>query len=332
MAKVGKPFELVVSDVVSEMDPDAVVRQGVWTEGPDGRRDLDVVVEGTVDGVPRRVQIECRDYKLSRRRIGIGQIDALESKHRDLKMDVSLLCSNAGFSTAAIRKARRSGIGLIGVLRQGDPRIRYRVVDEIYIRRINVAQNSGNFRFDWSMGVPTQGKLRLDEISYSGTPVYNWLMSRIPIFLASNLVVNGTFELSFRFKTPILFDLPFGRAAAKSFSMQFTISGKWIAQRIEIDATCGLYDWIRRTVRISPNAGILAFKKVPIGKGGTKIKCPPDFDPMKVTKLIGGEMWLDILDLGGINIPKEKPPLDQFIVAEDLELRRAAFPPEAYIS
>src|SRR5262245_13116291 len=113
--KRGTQFELVVSDVVREFDANCTVRQGEWIEGPDGQRELDVYVEGTVDGVRRRVQIECKDYDPSSRPIGIAVVDGLDSKHRDLGMDFSLLCSNAGFTSDAIRKASRLGIGLIGV-------------------------------------------------------------------------------------------------------------------------------------------------------------------------------------------------------------------------
>src|SRR5687767_8235866 len=113
--------------------------------------------KGTANGLPRRVQIECRDYNPEGRPIGISHIDALDSKHRDLKMDVSLLCSNAGFTADAIRKAKRLGIGLIGVLREDDDRIRYRVFDDIYIRRINVVPASANINFDFKNPVPPQG-------------------------------------------------------------------------------------------------------------------------------------------------------------------------------
>ena len=44
------------------MDATAVVGQGEWLDGPDGRREADVLVTGTVDGAERRVLIECKDY------------------------------------------------------------------------------------------------------------------------------------------------------------------------------------------------------------------------------------------------------------------------------
>ncbi len=319
MAKLGRQFELVVSDVVREMDPSSIVRQGEWVEGPDGSRELDVIIEGAVDGVPRRIQIECRDYNPDSRRIGIAHLDALDSKHRDLEMDVSLLCSNAGFSADAIRKAKRLGIGLIGVLREGDPRIRYRIMDEIYFRRIDVVPQSADFTFDFEGSLPPQGDLRCEEILYEGVPVIHWLKQRVQIYLSSNPVVRGIHSLRFRFKHPIDFTLPHGHALTNNIRVQFEISGRWIAQRVEIDATCGLYDWIHQTILMIPGPGKIAYKGVKFGEGGTPIAFPPNFEPDAPTKtLTDNGIFLSILDIGGLDIPEEIPQIDDYVMDEDL--------------
>src|SRR5688572_1900076 len=98
MSKQGKQFELVVADVAREMTPGADVQQGQWVQGPDGARELDVVIKGQVDGAQRTIYIECKDYNPKRGPLGVAQIDAIDSKHRDLGFDISLLCSNAGFT------------------------------------------------------------------------------------------------------------------------------------------------------------------------------------------------------------------------------------------
>ena len=247
--KLGKPFQLVVSDVLKEFDPEATVREGVWVDGPDASREIDVLIEGTVDGANRRVQVECRDYNPGRGPIGIAQIDALESKHRDLAFDVSLLCSNAGFTTPAIRKASRLGIGLIGVLRENDERVRYRIVDEIYIRRIDIVPGRVDINFNFLESIPQPS---LEQITYNGRPVVDWLKHRISIFLGSNPVVRGIHLLSFRFQSPISLSVPYGQVMTDYIKIRFEISGGWFAQQIEIDATCGLYDWIRRAIRLGP--------------------------------------------------------------------------------
>jgi len=69
--KSGTGFEQVVADVCRELDPGAHVQQGVWEDGPDGRRNLDVVISGQLDGVSRRIHIECKDYNPARSPIGI---------------------------------------------------------------------------------------------------------------------------------------------------------------------------------------------------------------------------------------------------------------------
>lgn len=317
MSKLGKQFQLVVADVVREMDPDSTVREGEWIKGPDGQRDIDVVVEGTVGSVVRRVQIECRDYSSEGRPIGIGAIDALESKHRDLGMDVSFMCSNAGFTRDAVRKASRVGIGLIGVLREGDPRIRYQVVDEIYVRRVECVPKSAEVKIKWFGSAP-KGNLRLEEVTYEGIPVFNWLSSRIPIFLGANPVVKGIHLLSYKFKHPVQFVLPSGSAPASSIRIQFEVTGGWFAITTEIDATTGLYDWMRKVIRLGPGGGRIVFKDVPIGEGGDPIRCPPGFDPEKPFALADGESFISVLDLGGYNPPERIPDLDGLVVDEDL--------------
>lgn len=331
MSKLGTQFELVVSDVVKEMDPNSTVTQGEWIEGPDGRRELDVIIEGTVDGVARRIQIECKDYNPDSRPIGIAIIDALESKHRDLNFDLSLLCSNAGFTTDAIRKAKRKGIGLIGVLRDKDERIRYRIMDEVYIRRLDHIPVSNGIKFFWNNKPPPK-EVHLEEIMYKGVPVISWLISRIYKFIAFNPIVKGTFTLCFRFKRPIKFTFPSGSADVNKMQIKFEISGGWVAQKLEINATCGLYDWIRRTIHLSPNPAKVTLKNVKFGEGGTAIECPPDFDPDILKQKDKGGISIWICDIGGLGEPKIIPKLDKFVMDIDLVEVRNDIPNESYYS
>ncbi|MEH2529948.1 hypothetical protein V1277_003677 [Bradyrhizobium sp. AZCC 1588] len=331
MSKLGTQFELAVSDVVREYDPTANVRRGEWVIGPDGRRELDVLVEGTVDGVFRRTHIECKDYNPARGPIGIAIVDALESKHRDLQFDVSLLCSNAGFTIDAIRKAKRSRIGLIGVLRKSDLRIRYRVVDEIYIRRIDFVANSGEYKFDFSHPVKFPAGTDSKEILFAGLPVENWLTNRALLFVSANQVVKGVHRLKYRFKFPIQMAVRGGSVFANGCQVKFELKGSWIGQRIEINASSGLYDWIRRTVRLGPGNNTLEYKDVKFGSGGIPIEYPPNFSN-GLPPLQEGET--SILDLGGLKVPDrwDIPDLDRFVIDEDLTLIRSDLSPDAYRS
>lgn len=60
MAKLGRAYEQVVADVAKQFDPSAEVKVGEWVKGPDGLREVDVLIAGTVDGVTRQILIECK--------------------------------------------------------------------------------------------------------------------------------------------------------------------------------------------------------------------------------------------------------------------------------
>ena len=209
----GRQFELVVADISRALDPGAVVHQGQWTDGPDGKRNLDVTIEGEADGTPRRVHIECRDYNPDRGKIGIEQIDALESKHRDMKFDKSFLCSNAGFSDPARRKAKRVGLGLIGVLRERDSRVRYKISDEIYVRRLDFVPNRSGLLFNCGFRWCYPINLQIGEVGplHKDAPVSHWLTHRVIPFLGANEVVRGHHTLRYRFKYPLLLTCAGGR-------------------------------------------------------------------------------------------------------------------------
>jgi len=327
---LGKPFQLVVADVVREMDPHGVVREGQWVVGPDGRRDLDVIIEGSANGVIRKIQIECKDYSNDRRPIGIALIDALDSKHRDLGMDVSLMCSNAGFTDDAVRKARRVGIGLIGVLRKDDPRIRYRVFDEFYSRRVKLNENA-DFNISWT-GPPPPDECHVNEIMCQDGPVSEWLLSRVPLYLAANPIVRGVHSLKFRFKEPTEARVRGTSVLMTDMTIRFQVSGSWIAQRVEIDATTGLYNWMRQTIRLGPGQCTVEYKGVKFGEGGTPVKCPPDFDPAKPPVLANGDVYMWVLDLGGYRQPVNPPQLDALIGEDDLVWARKDIPTGATYS
>jgi hypothetical protein len=329
--KAGRQFELVVADVVREMDPNAKVTRSVWIKGPDGARELDVLVEGTVAGNPRRIHIECRDYNPKRRPIGIEQIDALESKHRDLNVDVSLLCSNAGFTEEAIRKATRSKIGLVAVLKQNDPRIRYRVCDEVYVRRVEIVPNSCKIEIH---GVQQSqlNNILVEEWTFDGKPIFHWLRGRILEFLAHNPIVNGSHSLSFRFNQPVLLDIPAGNCSVSGLGIGFEICGQWVTQIVGVDATSGLYDWVKQTVRTGNKAGEIVYKDVKIGEGGKPIRCPPNFDPAAPRAPGDGAVAISIVDIGGFNPPQNAPALEHLINADDLNPVRPNLPQESYYS
>lgn len=329
MTKRGHQYERVVADVARAMDPGATVRQGRWILGPDGHRDMDVFVEGTADSRERRVLIECKDFNpKTTGPVGIGYVDALESKKRDLGIDVSLICSNAGFTADAIRKARRVGIGLIAVMKSGDTRVRFAVAEELYTRRVRVDHLSISLH---DAGPIQLAGLPFDAVLYDGIPLGNWVVHRTQLILAANPIVNGSFTVSHKLKTSVQFSLPQSTVMASQIGFDLRVSGGWYAQQITLDATGAIYDWIRRRVRLAPGPGKLHLQNVNL-EAGDPIPCPPEHELQAMKDLRPGEVTWGFLVLSGLPIPGPIPEVEALIEPSDLELLVPNLPESAFVS
>jgi len=272
---------------------------------------MDVLITGTADGQERTVVIECKDFDPKRTGpVGIGYVDALESKRRDVNVHVALICSNAGFTADATRKARRVGIGLIGVMRKGDKRIRILVPEELYTRRIKVESLTIALRQAGSPvnmdGVP------FDAILYERMPIGNWIRRRVMLLLG-------------------LLQVPSGPVSVDRIDYHLRITGCWFAQQVTLDASAGVYDWLRRRVRLAPGPSQFHINNVDIN-AGEPIETPPDEELHQSPDLRHGEMALRLLAVDGLGAYEPAPELDRSIRADDLEVSIKGLPPDAYTS
>ena len=327
--KRGTEYQRVVAEVVRVFDCKAKITEGQWLVGPDGRRELDVMIEGTADDRPTKGIIECKDFDpKTTGPVGIVFIDALDSKRRDLGADFSLMCSNAGFTTDAMRKAKRVGIGLISVMKKGDRRIRFSVKEEIYTRKIKL----GTARIVLT-GVKqiVLDNVKPDQICFEGLPVANWILHRIPILVAANPIVNGMYTATHALTTPLLFNWPGGSAEITKFGFTFAIEGAWLAHQGEIDSTAGFYDWLRRRARVaSRSENKLEFKGIDLDNG-TRISLPPDRELIR-ERFLKDEVDMKLVLFENFPDPGSVPDLNKFIVPHDLDPLIPELPPEAVTS
>ena len=135
MPKAGTEYQELVALVAKALDPKADIQTGQWIEGPDGDREVDVAVWGTVDGAPHFIHIECKDWK---RPVDIQAIDNLDSKRRHLSADAAMLYSNSGFTKNALRKAERVGIDAVSAMAAGNRLIRPMIERELVAKRLSV--------------------------------------------------------------------------------------------------------------------------------------------------------------------------------------------------
>ena len=327
-SKAGTDYERVVADVVGAMDPAATVKQGEWVEGPDGRRDMDVVVRGTAEGNERTVLIECKDYGPQRGPLGIGLVDGIDSKRRDLNVDLAFLCCNVGFTEGAVRKAARVGIGLIAVMRKGDSRIRVLVPEALYTRKLQVER----FRIGAHRnGTPVDLRSTAPEsVLYEGAPVLNWAMKRASVALAANPIVNGEFTATHALVAPVTLDLPSGPVSVDQIDYHLRVSGGWFVQQVTLDASAGLYDWIRHRVRLAPGPSQLHINDVN-PDAGDPVTQPPDH--VLNHSVIKGETNVGLLRVDGLLFREPVPDLDPQVQPHDRDdflLKNLA--PEHYTS
>ena len=248
MAKLGDEYQEIVGAVAQALDPGASVKVGQWIEGPDGKRDLDAEVRGTVDGSPSFVLIECKDWA---KPVGIGVVDALDSKRRDLNTDRAIIYSNSGFTAPALRKATRVGIETASALKAGDQRIKVMIERSIVAKRLSV--NSMRIMLYPPPGQDPEVEhgWQVDQLLCDGLPVINWISE-----LSCRLIQEheDAKQITFRcvFRPHLGWLLNSRMLSVAEFEVCFACSKKWVAQTIRVDVTLGLYDYLRRTVVVPP--------------------------------------------------------------------------------
>ena len=213
-------------------------------------------------------------------------------------------------------------------MRVDDRRIRYQVTEEIYTRRLKVEELTIDLDTDQPdrvAGVP------FEAITFQGAPVGNWVIQRAMTFIGANPIVNGRYRVTHSLQSPMEFGLPTGPVMATGVNFWLRISGGWFAQQVSLDATAGVYDWLRRRVRLAPGPGQFLVRNVDVYKGDP-IDQPPDSELKVPREMQRGEMALNLVLVDGLEDRKPAPPLNEFVVPEDRDLRLKELQPEAYRS
>jgi hypothetical protein len=171
--KRGLAYQDFVALVIKAMDPNADAQSEQWVDGPDGRRDMDVLITGKIDQKNYRILIECKDYDPQKTGpVDIGVVDGLDSKRRDLDVNGAMICSNSGFTEGAIRKAKRVNIGLVSILKANDPQVKVVIQEEIYTRKVKV----GTFTMKFDSNQPLEpliAQVPSTGVTYKGFPIVN---------------------------------------------------------------------------------------------------------------------------------------------------------------
>lgn len=317
----GKQYQQLVAEVAGVFDPGAKVTEGEWVAGPDGRLDLDVAIRGYINGQKVLIVIECKDFdSKASGKVGRPFVDALDSKRHDLGASIAIICSNSGFTSDALRKAKRKGIGMISVLRKGDGRVKAEILEEIFLRRICFS----DVRFTYHgvddiasrlVGRPTIHLLRFGQHSLD-----DWLQHRATLVAMANPSFKQPLCASFEFKDPLTFNFGGEPMILRAVEVRCIYNIDWLCQSIRLDAALGMYDYIRGRVRLAPGANQYVIEGV---NWDTAIPCdPPDESTLLSTGLLPGEIDFAMSMIEGLNIESlELATLEPYVIPSDLECK-----------
>lgn len=231
---------------MAALDPASAVKTEQWITGPDGERDMDVEVRGTLNGIGHFILVECKDHA---RRIGIGFIDAFESKIRDLKPDRAIMFSNSGYTRDAMKKAMRVGIEMASAMRARDGTIKIQVRREVVARRLTLTFGTVFlFPFD-GRDHEIEENWQVSNLLFDGLPVIHWIGEKMALVASENdMATKLWFLCTFRHEPRWSYHgQPLTVGGLKFW---FTVQRDWVTQMVKTDVSLGYCDHLKNSVVI----------------------------------------------------------------------------------
>jgi hypothetical protein len=241
--KPGMDYQHLVAVIEATFDPGALVTEGEWIEGPDGRRECDVSVRGTRQGQPYFAFIECKDWR--GRTVCVPVIDALDSKRRDIGADLTAVYSNSGFSLQARQKARRVGINTFIAVATGDLRSRARGGKLIYGRVLNIVGLTKGIIEPPGHDFPLPIPLGQEELRFEGEPVHNWAVEEVQSIMTQygrQLERPSRVIADYRFDDSVSFSIREKSFPVAGMQLDIQVAIEWRAKILDVEIERGRFD------------------------------------------------------------------------------------------
>ncbi len=224
-------YREIVAEVIHTLEPHAYISIAGSVLGLDGARTVDILVWPVSGSVSGPIVIDVID-RPDGQSVGIDAIDAADSKRRDIRAKAMLLCSNTGFDVLAVQKAKRANIGLISVLKQGDQRIKGKIEEEIYLRKVNMSPVTLDYEGATTGDYETlrQYMTATHNVTYEGKSVANWLQQRAVMIIVANPKVEQLLIARFELKRPTEFLVQGNLVTLRALSIRFQPRVQWLSQ------------------------------------------------------------------------------------------------------
>jgi Restriction endonuclease len=257
MAKAGDEYRELVGTVMAALDPGSAVKTEQWITGPDGERDMDVEVRGMLNSIPHFILVECKDHA---RPIGIGFVDAFESKIRDLKPDRAILFSNSGFTRDALKKAKRVGIEMASAMKAKDDTIKIGVHSEVVAQRLTLTFETATlYPFD---GHPheIEEEWKVEDLLFDRLPVIYWISEKMTLVASEHDTANKIWFLC-TFRHEPRWSYHGQSLMVGGLKFYFTVERDWVVQTVKTDVSLGYYDHLKKSVVI-PNRQLYTLEMI----------------------------------------------------------------------
>jgi hypothetical protein len=242
VVKAGDAYRELVGTVMAALDSGSAVKTEQWITGPDGERDMDVEVRGTINGTPHFVLAECKDHA---RPIGIGFVDGFESKIRDLKPDRPIMFSNSGFTRDALKKAGRVGIEIASAMKAGDGAVKIQIYREVIARRLTLTLVTMLLvPFD---GHEIEEKLKAEDLLFDGMPVILWVSEKMKRVASEHDAASKIWFLC-TFRNEPRWSYNGQPLMVGGLKFGFTCKKDWVTQTVKTGLSLGYYDHLTNKV------------------------------------------------------------------------------------
>jgi hypothetical protein len=111
-------LEKIIADIHREFAPDAIVQHNIKLLGRSGRkRQVDVLIRGSIGIYPLRVAVECKNYnkRVGNKRVGIEKVEAFITKLKDIDANIGVMISSSGYDDGAKAQANNHNVILLNM-------------------------------------------------------------------------------------------------------------------------------------------------------------------------------------------------------------------------
>jgi hypothetical protein len=193
------------------------------------------------------------------------------------------------------------------------------IEEEIYLRKVSLGLTKTNYTFDEPI---SNLKVLEHDIRYQGKSVTAWLQLQAALIAASQPEPNQPITHKFDLRTVTEFEFGDRRVNLRSLSITFHPRTQWLSQIVRLDASTGIYDYLRGRVRLAEGTNSYIINGINFD-WATPLSAPPALKDLGVG-LLPGEIDVSLTNVEGLNLPSgvEMAKLEDIVRPEDLEFRR----------